>query len=154
MFLADKKVAIYGNPDLVLGLAQFCREVEMKPVMLLLGDDNKAYASDPRVVQLKAEADWDMEIICNADLWELERRIKDGSIEVDLIMGHSKGRWIAIDAKIPMVRVGFPTFDRAGLWKQPTLGYKGAETLANTIANTLFADMEFKKNKEWLLNVW
>ena len=61
---------------------------------------------------------------------------------------------MAIDAKIPMVRVGFPTFDRAGLWKQPTLGYKGAETLANTIANTLFAHMEFKKEKEWLLNVW
>ena len=154
MFLADKRVAIYGNPDLVLGLAQFCREVEMKPVLLLLGDDNKDYKTDPRVVQLKEEAEWDMEIICNADLWELERRIKDKSIEVDLIMGHSKGRWVAIDAQIPMVRVGFPTFDRAGLWKQPTIGYKGAELLANTIANTIFADMEFKKNKEWLLNVW
>jgi len=154
MFLADKKVAIYGNPDMVLGLAQFCRELEMKPALLLLGDDNKQYHTDPRVLQLKAEADWDLEIICDSDLWELETRVKADPTAYDLIMGHSKGRWIAIDAQIPMVRVGFPTFDRAGLWKQPIVGYRGAETLANTIANTFFADMEFKKNKEWLLNVW
>jgi len=154
MFLADKKVAIFGNPDLVLGLAQFCRELEMKPSLLLFGDDTPAYAKDPRVLELKATADWDMEIILNSDLWELEKRVKANPEAYDLIMGHSKGRWVAIDAKIPMVRVGFPTFDRAGLWKQPVLGYKGAEQLANTIANTFFADMEFKKNKEWLLNVW
>jgi len=154
MFLADKKVAIFGNPDLVLGLAQFCRELEMKPSLLLFGDDTPAYAKDPRVLELKATADWDMEIVLNSDLWELEKRVKANPEAYDLIMGHSKGRWVAIDAKIPMVRVGFPTFDRAGLWKQPVVGYKGAEQLANTIANTFFADMEFKKNKEWLLNVW
>ena len=154
MFLADKKVAIYGNPDLVLGLAQFCREVEMKPSLLLIGDDTKGYPNDPRIKQLQEEADWDLEIITNSDLWELEKRVKADPTAYDLIMGHSKGRFIAIDAQIPMVRVGFPTFDRAGLWKLPTLGYRGAETLANTIANTLFADMEFKKKKEWTLNVW
>ena len=31
MFFADKKVAIYGNPDLVIGLAEFCLDLEMKP---------------------------------------------------------------------------------------------------------------------------
>lgn len=154
MFLADKKVAIYGNPDLVLGLAQLCRELEMKPSLLLFGDDNPAYAKDPRVLELKATADWDMEIVCNSDLWELEKRVKANPEAYDLILGHSKGRFVAIDAQIPFVRVGFPTFDRAGLWKLPTLGYRGAETLTNTIANTLFADMEYKKKKEWILNVW
>lgn len=154
MFLADKKVAIYGNPDLVLGLAQYCREVEMKPALLLIGDDDKRYVNDPRIKQLQEEADWPMEIIWNADLWELEKRIKADPEAYDLILGHSKGRFIAIDAQIPFVRVGFPTFDRAGLWKLPTLGYAGAETLTNTIANTLFVDMEYKKKKEWILNVW
>ena len=40
MFFADKKVALFGNPDLVIGLAQFCMEVQLKPVLLLLGDDH------------------------------------------------------------------------------------------------------------------
>ena len=154
MFLADKKVAIYGNTDLVIGLAEFCLDLEMKPVLLLLGDDNGAYLKDPRIKAFQEKVDFGMEIVTNADIWELERRIKSKEVELDLILGHSKGRWTAIDNNIPMVRVGFPTFDRAGLYRHPVVGYAGALWLAETIANTLFTDMEYKKNKEWILNVW
>lgn len=154
MFFADKKVAIYGHPDLVIGLAQFCREIELKPVLLLLGDDNNKYKKDPRILELKNTVDHDMEIVCNADLWDLERRIRDREVELDLIMGHSKGRYIAMDANIPMVRVGFPTFDRAGLYRKPSIGYKGAMELGEAIANAMFAHMEYTKNREWILNTW
>jgi len=154
MFFADKKVAIYGNPDLVIALAEFCREVELKPVLLLLGDENGGYVKDPRILALQESVDHEMEIVCNADLWELESRIKDKKIDLDLILGHSKGRYIAIDANIPMVRVGFPTFDRAGIYRNPVIGYRGAMWLGETIANTLFAHMEFNKDREWLLNTW
>ena len=154
MFFADKKVAIYGNPDLVIGLAEFCLDMEMKPLVLLLGDDTKTYPNDPRIKELQEKIDFDMEIILNADMWELERRIKDKEVELDLIMGHSKGRWTAIDNNIPMVRVGFPTFDRAGMYRHPVVGYEGAIWLAEQMANTLFADMEYKKDREWILNVW
>lgn len=154
MFFADKKVAIYGNPDLVIGLAEFCLDLEMKPVVLLLGDDNKSYSNDPRIKAFQEKVDFDMQIIMNADLWELERRIKDKEVELDLILGHSKGRWTAIDNNIPMVRVGFPTFDRAGLYRHPVVGYAGAIWLAEQMANTLFTDMEYKKDREWILNVW
>lgn len=154
MFLADKRVAIYGNPDLVLGLAEFCIDLEMKPKLLLLGDDNPFYEEDPRVQALRANVDWDMEIVTNADLWELENRVANEGLELDLILGHSKGRFTTIDQNIPMVRVGFPTYDRAGLYRHPVVGYAGAIWLAEQMANTLFTDMEYKKNKEWILNVW
>lgn len=154
MFLADKKVAIYGNPDLVIGLAEFCLDLEMKPVLLLLGDDNASYGSDPRVTALQENVSFGMEIVTNADLWELENRITQQSLELDLILGHSKGRFTAIDNQIPMVRVGFPTYDRAGLYRHPVVGYAGAIWLAEQMANALFTDMEYKKNKEWILNVW
>ena len=154
MFFANKKVAIYGDPDLVIGLAEFCLECELEPVLMLLGDDNKACTKDPRIAELEKKAACDIEVIWNADLWELERRVKDKSLDINLILGHSKGRYIAIDHNIPMVRVGFPSFDRAGLWKDPVIGYKGAERLADNIANALFADMEYKRDREWLLNVW
>lgn len=154
MFLADKKVAIYGNPDLVIGLAEFCLDLEMKPQLLLLGDDNSTYGDDPRIKALKENVDYPMEIITNADFWELEDRIKNKGLELDLILGHSKGRFISIDYDIPMVRVGFPTYDRAGHYRYPVVGYGGATWLAEQMANALFTDMEHKKNKEWILNVW
>ncbi|NTV21447.1 MAG: Fe-only nitrogenase subunit beta, partial [Chlorobium limicola] len=69
-------------------------------------------------------------------------------------LGHSKGRFVAIDHNIPMVRVGFPTYDRAGLYRYPVVGYAGATWLAEQMANTLFDDMEHKKSREWILNMW
>ncbi|RII31085.1 MAG: Fe-only nitrogenase subunit beta [Geobacter sp.] len=154
LFFADKRVAIYGNPDLVIGLAEFCLDLEMKPVLLLLGDDNSAYKDDPRIKDLQEKVDYDMQIVTNADFWELENRIKNEGLELDLILGHSKGRFISIDYNIPMFRVGFPTYDRAGMYRHPIVGYAGAIWLAEQMANTLFTDMEYKKNKEWILNVW
>ena len=154
MFLADKKVAIYGNPDLVIGLAEFCLDLEMKPVVLLLGDDNPNYKRDPRLLAMQENVDFDMEVITNADFWELEDRIKNHGLKLDLILGHSKGRFLAIDNAIPMVRVGFPVYDRAGHYRHPVVGYEGATWLAEQMANALFTDMEYKKNKEWILNVW
>mgnify|MGYP000934305044 CR=1 FL=1 len=154
MFFADKKVAIYGNADLVIGLAEFCLDLEMKPMLLLLGDDNPNYVDDPRIKALKEKVTHDMEIVTNADLWELEDRIRNKGMELDLILGHSKGRFTSIDCKVPMFRVGFPVYDRAGYYRHPVVGYEGAIWLAEGMANTLFTDMEYKKNKEWLLNVW
>ncbi|WP_062327255.1 Fe-only nitrogenase subunit beta [Treponema endosymbiont of Eucomonympha sp.] len=154
MFLADKRVAIYANPDLAIGLAQFCMDLEMLPVLLLLGDDNVGYATDPRVLELKEHAWFDMEIVTNADLWVLEDRLKNKGLELDLILGHSKGRFVSIDYGVPMVRVGFPVYDRAGAYRYPVVGYGGATALAESMANALFTDMEYKKCKEWVLNVW
>lgn len=154
MFLAEKRVAIYGSPDLVIGLAEFCIDLEMKPVLLLLGDDNVNYKKDSRLLTLQENVDWDMEVITNADFWDLEDRIKNQGLELDLILGHSKGRFVAIDNNIPMLRVGFPTYDRAGMYRNPVVGYEGAIWLAEQMANLIFTDMEYKKNKEWILNVW
>lgn len=154
MFFADKRVGIYGNPDLVISLAEFCLDLEMKPKLLLLGDDNCNYKFDPRITALQEKVEHDMEIVTNADLWDLEDRIKNKGLELDLLLGHSKGRFISIDYNIPMLRVGFPTYDRAGLHRHPVVGYAGATWLAEEMANVLFTDMEYKKNKEWILNVW
>lgn len=95
-----------------------------------------------------------MEVVCNADLWELEKRAKDPEYKLDLILGHSKGRYVAMDANLPMTRVGFPTFDRAGLYRHPTVGYRGAILFGEAMANSLFNHMEYNKDREWILNVW
>lgn len=154
MFLADRRVAIYGNPDLVIGLAEFCLDLGMKPVLLLLGDDTSTYPKDPRVKALQENVDYDMEIIMNADLWELGDRLQNKGLKVDLILGHSKGRFIAMDNNVPLVRVGFPIYDRAGYYHYSTVGYEGARVLTERMANVWFNDMEYTKNKEWLLGMW
>ena len=154
MFFADKRVAIFGHPDLVIGLAEFCLEVEMKPVLMLLGDDNTQVQEGPARTGPQEEGEL-------GHGGRLQRRplgageAREGArAKIDLIMGHSKGRYVAIDNNIPMARVGFPTFDRAGLYRHPTMGYQGAMLLGEAIANAMFAHMEYTKDREWLLNTW
>ena len=45
-----------------------------------LGDDNASYVDDPRIKALQENVDYGMEIITNADFWDLENRIviRDG----------------------------------------------------------------------------
>ena len=108
----------------------------------------------PKVKALQENVDYDMEIIMNADLWELGDRLQNKGLKVDLILGHSKGRFIAMDNNVPLVRVGFPIYDRAGYYHYSTVGYEGARVLTERMANVWFNDMEYTKNKEWLLGMW
>ncbi len=59
-----------------------------------------------------------------------------------------------IPYNIPMLRVGFPVYDRAGMYRHPVVGYAGAVWLAGQMANVLFTDMEHKRVREWSLNMW
>jgi len=73
---------------LVFGLAQFCLEVELEPVLLLIGDDQGSkYKKDPRIAELQNSVHFNIEIVHNTDLWELERRIKNKDVNIDIIMG-------------------------------------------------------------------
>ena len=49
----------------------------------------------------------DIEVVTNADLWELERRLKDKKVEIDLIEGHRACQCRHGCQRVPMVRVGF-----------------------------------------------
>ena len=55
---------------------------------------------------------------------------------------------------MPMARVGFPTFDRAGLYRHPTMGYQGAMLLGEAIANACSRIWNTRKDREWILNTW
>jgi len=45
-------------------------------------------------------------------------------------------------------------YDRAGKYRHSIVGYRGAMLLAEEIANTWFTDMEYKHNREPILNMW
>ena len=53
------------------------------------------------------------------------------------MIGNSDGRLIAFDAKIPLIRVGFPVYDRAGYHRRPIVGYNGGINLIDRITNTI-----------------
>ena len=62
--------------------------------------------------------------------WSLENK-------PDILIGHSKGYYIARELNIPIVRVGFPVHDRVGGQRIKHLGYSGTQELFDKVVNAL-----------------
>jgi len=73
----------------------------------------------------------------NVDFYDIEEMVK--SLEVDLLIGHSKGYTFARRHNMPLIRVGFPIHDRVGGQRLLHLGYHGAQQLFDTITNSVIA---------------
>jgi nitrogenase molybdenum-iron protein beta chain len=84
------------------------------------------------------EMDLNMDIMHKSDLHELHKRIK--AEPVDVVIGHSKGKYIAEDEGIPLVRVGFPVEDRFGYHRRAVVGYRGSINLVDEITNAILAN--------------
>ena len=61
---------------------------------------------------------------------------------VDLLIGNSYGKYLWRDTKTPMVRIGYPIFDRHHLHRYATYGYQGTINLLNWIVNTLLDELD------------
>jgi nitrogenase molybdenum-iron protein beta chain len=131
MFTTGVKVAIFGDPDLVEGLVRLVAEMGMEPKYVLTATDSRAWSDD--LVKLSDELGLDMEILVKSDLYALHQKMKANP--VDLLIGHSKGKYIADEENIPMIRVGFPVEDRYGYQRRSVVGYQGAISLVDEITN-------------------
>jgi nitrogenase molybdenum-iron protein NifN len=137
-YVFDKRAVVYGEQDLVVGLAGMLAEVGMVPVMCASGaatgrlrdailEDNPDLAS--RVTALEA-----------VDFAGIEERA--AGMRPDLIVGSSKGYPLARRLGIPLVRVGFPIHDRIGGARVVHLGYRGAQQLFDRVANALIESQQ------------
>ena len=129
-----KKVAIFGDPDTVLGLMQLVLEMGMIPKYVITGTPGEAFERTARGILAKFDAP-DCTIKANADLFELHQWIKNEP--VDLLIGTSYGKQIAKAENIPFVRAGFPILDRYAHSYFPITGYKGALRIVEQITNAL-----------------
>jgi nitrogenase molybdenum-iron protein beta chain len=130
----NKKVAIFGDPDTVLGLAEFVLEMGMIPKYLLTGTPGDAFEQDARELFLKFGVEG-CKARASSDLFELHQWIKEEN--VDLLIGGTHGKYIARSEDIPLVRAGFPIIDRYIHSYMPLVGYRGGMRLAEMISNAL-----------------
>lgn len=130
----NKKVAIFGDPDTVLGIAQFALEMGMIPKYIVTGTPGDAFQKEAAALFAKFGVDG-CRAKASGDLYELHQWIKAEG--VDLLIGGTHGKHIARAEDIPFVRAGFPIIDRYIHSYMPLVGYKGAMRLAELITNAL-----------------
>lgn len=130
----NKTVAIYGDPDTVLGLAEFVLEMGMIPKYLVTGTPGDAFEKEAEALFEKFGVEG-CTAKAAADLYDLHQWIKEEG--VDLLIGGTHGKSIARAEDIPFVRAGFPIIDRYVHSYMPLVGYKGGMRLAELIVNAL-----------------
>ncbi len=132
-YVSGKRAVVYGEEDLVVGLAGFLAEIGIIPV--LCGSGGKSGKLRDKVAEATAGLSETPEVYEDIDFHEIEARAAE--LAPDLIVGHSKGYSLARKLAIPLVRVGFPIHDRLGGQRILHIGYEGAQHLFDTIVNEL-----------------
>jgi nitrogenase molybdenum-iron protein beta chain len=133
-YLYGKRVAIVGDPDQVLALTRFLVSLDMRPVHIVTGSKpGKKYEKALR--EAVSEVPETANIKVPGDMLLFHQWIKNDP--VDLIVGNTYAKYIAKDEDIPLVRYGFPIYDRMGHSYFSTLGYRGALRLMEKILDAI-----------------
>lgn len=129
-----KRALVYGEEDLVAGLANLLAEIGVTPVLCASGGGGGGRLRQA-ILAANPELEGRIEVREEMDFAQVEEAA--AGLAPDLLIGSSKGYPLARKLGVPLVRVGFPIHDRIGGTRLLHLGYRGAQQLFDRIANAL-----------------
>jgi nitrogenase molybdenum-iron protein beta chain len=132
-YFYGKKVALVGDPDHLVSLTQFLTDMDMKILYVVTG--TPAGAKFEESIRGFTGPDTIIKHGLGADLFYFHQLVKNN--RPDLIFGNTYAKYIARDEDIPLIRIGFPIYDRVGHQYFPVVGYRGAMRMMEKILNAL-----------------
>ena len=138
-YVFEARAAVYGEEDLVIGVASFLSEIGVIPSLCASGGKSGHLEAKLRQVidDFDAKQIRVMEGVDFVEIGEAARKVNP-----DFLIGNSKGYKIARAMKKPLVRIGFPIHDRMGGARIIHVGYRGAQQLFDTMTNTIIASRQ------------
>jgi nitrogenase molybdenum-iron protein NifN len=130
-YVFGKRVAVYGDPELVAGLAGFLAEIGARPVLCATGARNRALRDALSTLPAGAVE----EVLEDTDFGTIEAACS--RLKPELLIGSSKGYRMARALGVPLLRAGFPIHDRLGAGRLLHVGYRGTMQLFDSVVNTL-----------------
>jgi nitrogenase molybdenum-iron protein beta chain len=146
-WLHGKKFALYGDPDFVMGMTKFLLELGAEPIHILANNANKRWQK--AVEKMLAESPYgaNCKVYAGYDLWHM--RSLCFTNKPDFLIGNSYGKYIQRDTvykgkefEVPLIRLGFPIFDRHHLHRMTTMGYEGAMYILTTLVNSVLERLD------------
>jgi len=130
-YFHGKTAALVGDPDQLVSLAQFLTDIGITVRYAVTGTPGKKFVNR---IQTATGSD---SIIAReaSDYFYLHQLIKSG--RVDIVFGNTYAKYLCRDEDIPLVRTGFPIFDRIGHQYFPIVGYRGGLRLLERILSAL-----------------
>ncbi|WP_040951852.1 nitrogenase molybdenum-iron protein subunit beta [Gorillibacterium massiliense] len=139
-YLHGKRVAMAGDPDMLLGLIGFCLEVGIEPVHIVCTNGDSDFEEEAKALLAASPYGLEGKVYVGKDLWHMRSLLL--TEPVDFAIGSTYLKYAAKDAGIPLVRFGFPIFDRHHLHRFPIIGYQGALQVLVHIVNSLLDNLD------------
>lgn len=139
-YVFGKRFALVGDPDQLLGLMSFLLEMGGRPVHVVCSNGDKKFRKAAEELLASSPYGADATVHLRKDMWHLRSLMFTDP--VDLLIGPSTAKFLWRDTRTPLIRFGFPLFDRHHLYKRPVLGYEGATNLLMDIVNTVLDEMD------------
>ena len=141
-FMFQKRAIVYGEEDLVIGLAAFLAETGIIPALCASGGESGYLEAAVKMVAPKISNQ--IMVRQGVDFMGISEMARE--LKPDIIIGNSKGYPLARQLEIPLVRLGFPIHDRLGGPRILHLGYRGAQQLYDRIVNALIAHKQSRSS--------
>jgi len=148
-WLHGKKMALYGDPDFTMGMVKLLMEFGIEPTHVVCNNGSKRWAKAMEKLLASSPYGANAKAYPGADLWHL--RSLCFTDKPDFLIGNSYGKYIQRDTfhkgeefEVPLIRIGFPIFDRHHLHRQTTLGYEGAMQVLTTLTNAVLERLDDK----------
>lgn len=139
-YIHGKRFAVFGDPDEVYGIVSFLLEMGGEPIHILTATGSKTFKREMELLLESSEFGKNSGLHIGNDLWHMRSLLM--TEPVDMMIGDSHGKFAARDANIPLVRVGYPIFDRVNLHRYPVVGYQGTINLITWIVNTFLEETD------------
>ena len=129
------KVAIGAEPDLLLAVGALLHDMGAELRCCVSTTASASHALLPA------------DTVLLGDLEDLEQ----GARDCDLLITHAHGRQAAERLGKPLLRMGFPVFDRVGNAHRVQVGYRGTMALIFEIANLMIEQIPHHHPGDWPL---
>jgi nitrogenase molybdenum-iron protein beta chain len=143
-YLHGKKFALYGDPDLMLGMTAFLLELGCEPVHVLSTNGDKEWAAQVQALLDASPFGKGCKAYAKRDLWHLRSLLF--TEPVDFLIGNTYGKYLERDCKVPLIRLGFPIMDRHHHHRFPTWGYAGSLRVLVALLDEYFEALDANTN--------
>jgi nitrogenase molybdenum-iron protein beta chain len=122
-------------------------ELGAEPTQILCNHANKRWKKAMLKILADSPYGQNSEVHIGKDLWHFRSLMFTN--KPDFMIGNSYGKFIQRDTlhkgkehEVPLIRIGFPIFDRHHMHRDATLGYEGAIYMLKTLVNSVLERLD------------
>ena len=130
-----------------MGMTAFLLELGAEPTHILCNHANKRWKKAMDAMLAANPYGAKSEVHVGMDLWHFRSLMFTD--KPDFMIGNSYGKFIQRDTlhkgkefEVPLIRIGFPIFDRHHLHRMTTWGYEGGMYILTTLVNAVMERLD------------